>query len=124
MSNHKRFLPNDSYNNYITANNSKIVIKNNITNLTCLQTDDQIKKLFQKYKPLDDTVTVILKQCVEYENKAMYYGEWSTTTNQRHGRGIQIWIDGSRYEGYWKNDRANVKGKLIHADGDIYEGIK
>lgn len=44
-------------------------------------------------------------------------------TNQRHGRGIQVWMDGSKYEGYWKRDKANVRGKLIHADGDIYEGI-
>ena len=42
--------------------------------------------------------------------------------NQKHGRGIQTWIDGSIYEGYWMNDKANVLGKLIHADGDIYEG--
>ena len=25
MNNHKRFMPNDSYNNYTTANNAKIV---------------------------------------------------------------------------------------------------
>jgi hypothetical protein len=67
-------------------------------------------------------VAVSLRECVEYENKAIYYGEWSTESNQRHGRGIQIWVDGSRYEGYWKKDKANVRGKLIHADGDIYEG--
>lgn len=74
--------------------------------------------------PLADGVSVKLKQSVEYENKAVYYGEWSMDTNQRHGRGIQIWIDGSRYEGYWRRDKANIKGKLIHADGDIYEGNK
>jgi hypothetical protein len=65
---------------------------------------------------------VTLRPCVEYENKAIYYGEWSTETNQRHGRGIQVWMDGSRYEGYWKRDKANVMGKLDHADGDVYEG--
>ena len=40
----------------------------------------------------------------------------------RDGRGIQIWLDGSRYEGYWKNNKANGYGRLIHADGDVYEG--
>jgi len=24
--------------------------------------------------------------------------------------------------GYWRNDKANGKGRLIHADGDVYEG--
>jgi hypothetical protein len=26
------------------------------------------------------------------------------------------------YEGYWRNDKANGKGRLIHSDGDVYEG--
>lgn len=33
-----------------------------------------------------------------------------------------MWADGSRYEGYWKQDKANGRGRLIHADGDVYEG--
>jgi hypothetical protein len=40
----------------------------------------------------------------------------------RHGAGKQYWTDGSFYEGYWKNNMANGKGRLIHADGDVYEG--
>ena len=40
----------------------------------------------------------------------------------RDGYGHQLWPDGSRYEGAWKNDKANGNGKLIHADGDVYEG--
>ena len=43
-------------------------------------------------------------------------------TDTRQGRGIQIWLDGSRYEGYWVNNKANGRGRLIHADGDVYEG--
>jgi hypothetical protein len=43
--------------------------------------------------------------------------------NTRDGMGIQIWPDGSKYEGYWKADKANGRGRLIHADGDVYEGI-
>ena len=40
----------------------------------------------------------------------------------RDGYGVQTWPDSSRYEGEWVEDKANGKGKLIHADGDIYEG--
>jgi len=40
----------------------------------------------------------------------------------RHGRGTQQWQDGSYYEGYWRNNCANGKGRLIHADNDVYEG--
>lgn len=40
----------------------------------------------------------------------------------RQGKGVQIWPDGSMYEGWWKDNKANGKGRLIHADGDIYDG--
>ena len=56
------------------------------------------------------------------ENGARYEGEWNKATGEREGKGIQVWADGSMYEGYWKNSKANGKGRLIHADGDVYEG--
>ena len=40
----------------------------------------------------------------------------------RNGRGKQVWDDHSLYEGYWIDDKANGRGRLIHADGDVYEG--
>ena len=41
---------------------------------------------------------------------------------KRHGTGMQIWEGGAKYEGQWSNDKANGKGRLIHADGDVYDG--
>ena len=105
----RNYMPNDSYMKFKTISDNKI-------------SDEQIKELFMNFPPLDDGIPVRLKQTTEYENKAVYYGERSLSSNQRHGRGIQIWVDGSKFEGYWKNDKANIKGKLTHADGDIYEG--
>lgn len=58
---------------------------------------------------------------VEMENGAIFIGEWNKS-KERHGKGCQIWNDGSKYEGYWQHDKANGKGRLIHADGDVYEG--
>ena len=40
----------------------------------------------------------------------------------RHGPGVQVWPDGAKYEGEWKFNKANGKGKFWHADGDVYEG--
>ena len=42
--------------------------------------------------------------------------------NERNGRGVQQWKDGSVYEGYWRNNLAYGFGRLIHADGDVYVG--
>ena len=37
-----------------------------------------------------------------------------------HGAGIQVWPDGSLYEGYFAGGCINGYGRLIHADGDMY----
>ena len=58
---------------------------------------------------------------MQLDNEAIYQGYW-TAEGTRHGYGIQVWRDGSKYEGQWKRDMANGKGRLIHADGDVYEG--
>ena len=57
----------------------------------------------------------------ELDNGAVYLGQWNKD-GLREGRGTQIWQDGSKYVGYWKDDQANRKGRLVHADGDVYEG--
>ena len=54
-------------------------------------------------------------------NGALYKGEWSKE-GLRHGKGKQIWDDGSVYEGSWINDHVEGWGRLVHADGDVYEG--
>jgi len=33
-----------------------------------------------------------------------------------------LWPDGSKYEGMWKNGKANGRGRMTHANGDVYEG--
>ena len=86
-------------------------------------TKEEYEELINKYPPIGDNVKVEIRNPQEnIIEKFIYYGEWDIKNNVRHGRGIQIWPDGAKYEGYWQNDMANIKGKLIHADGDIYEG--
>lgn len=70
-----------------------------------------------KDQPVRETRGTIL-----LNNEAKYTGQWNPTNNTRDGYGVQVWTDGSKYEGYWRNDQANGKGRLIHADGDVYEG--
>ena len=35
---------------------------------------------------------------------------------------MHIWPDKAKYEGFWKDDKANGKGTFYHIDGDIFEG--
>ena len=44
-------------------------------------------------------------------------------SEERCGRGVLIESNGSRYDGYWKEDKKNGKGRLFSAtDGKLYEG--
>jgi len=43
-------------------------------------------------------------------------------SNLKDGKGVQIWPDGSLYEGYWKFGQPNGYGRMFHADGDVYIG--
>ena len=42
------------------------------------------------------------------DNGAVYEGE--VVDGKREGYGVCSWKDGSKYEGEWKNDKANGKG--------------
>ena len=55
-------------------------------------------------------------------NKELYYGEYDIFKKSKEGRGILVTQEGSKYWGYFKNDKKNIKGKLKHYEGDIYEG--
>ena len=40
----------------------------------------------------------------------------------KDGRGVQIYENGARYDGGWKNDKNHGFGRLINALGDVYLG--
>ena len=83
---------------------------------------NELEELFQKYPPLDDGIEVEVRSPAEFSNNVIYFGEWDKNNDLRHGRGIQVWADGAKFSGCWKNGKACGKGILQHSDGDIYEG--
>ena len=97
-------------------------IKTSSFTQSCKIQPQEILSLLNTLPPLQDKAQVELHLPIKYESQAEYWGETKKSTKIRHGRGIQVWIDGTKYEGYWLNDKANKTGKLIHSDGDIYEG--
>ncbi len=54
------------------------------------------------------------------EKQEIYKGQWRK--GKRHGRGEQIWPDGSIYQGYWEDDMRNGRGRYVNKKGDVYEG--
>lgn len=95
--------------------------------LVTLSQDDQIdiEKVITESEALvdsDDDVLVENRPAIIMENMAQYEGQWKVGTNVRHGKGIQIWMDGSIYEGWWRKDKTHGHGRVIHANGDVYIG--
>ena len=115
-------IENQTNQNSFINNNNYDSDENIYTQLEEEQiTESDINYLFNNYIPLKDGEEVQIKPLTQIENGALYYGEWDSKGN-KHGRGIQLWPDGSKYSGYWINNKANKRGKLIHRDGDVYEG--
>ena len=42
------------------------------------------------------------------------YGQWSD--DNKHGQGVLKYVDGSLYEGEWRNGKRHKKGKFIDVD--------
>jgi hypothetical protein len=91
----------------------------NYSNEKMSETEKKLGMFIYPDMPKDE-VRVVRKNAVKMKNGAIYIGEWNAK-NERHGKGQQMWPDGSKYEGYWKFDKANGRGRLIHDNGEVYE---
>jgi hypothetical protein len=52
----------------------------------------------------------------------IYKGEWNTKKSEKDGRGVYVYPDGTKYEGYIHEDILNGFGRFTHRLGDVYEG--
>ena len=51
-----------------------------------------------------------------------YEGTVDKTTKLKHGFGTQVWQDGAKYVGEWKDGKAEGNGTFFHSNGDVFEG--
>ena len=56
------------------------------------------------------------------ENESKYEGEWDRKRNCIDGRGVQIWNDGTRYEGMWVDGKQHGYGRIVYPEGESYVG--
>jgi len=93
--------------------------------------EEQGPYVYEYFQP--DGIKRILSDLIIMENGDKYYGFLyyqipfiilyrNAETKERDGKGVMIWLDGSRYDGYWNSDKTHGKGRLIHANGDVYTG--
>ena len=58
----------------------------------------------------------------EVEDGSIYHGQLTLETGEREGYGVQVWKNGSQYDGYYLANKAHGKGKFVFANGDVYNG--
>jgi hypothetical protein len=58
---------------------------------------------------LHNGVSIVKRGPIILGNDAVFIDEWSVLDGLRHGRGKQMWPDGSVYEGYLANDKTKAK---------------
>lgn len=55
------------------------------------------------------------------EEGTIYKGDWNIQ-GKKHGHGILVTREGSKYEGFWKNDQLEGLGRFIEIRGNYYDG--
>ena len=71
--------------------------------------------------PASPLTDIIKRSHIELEDGSIYLGGWNSS-NERQGRGCQVWKDGRIYEGVWQGDRPCGYGRQVDANGDMYIG--
>jgi hypothetical protein len=89
--------------------------------------DSHLERLLKHMKPFKYNDDLDLHKDNRYHGPLYVLAENSVYVGQmnsdvREGKGIQFFQDGSYYEGYFVNDSANRKGRLIFCDGDMFIG--
>ena len=100
----------------VNQTRERLSFKNSNTSISSnLQSKNSYSKLTEiSHKPTQQNV-------VNFENGCTYEGDWDPQL-KRHGFGVYMWNDGSKYTGYWSDNSACGFGKLEHANGEVYEG--
>ena len=88
----------NNYNVNVTSQSQLVETNTFHPSSSNLITREELENLLNEYPPLNDDINVIINGLIQYENNnSIYYGEWDSENNLRHGRGIQLWSEGSKY---------------------------
>eukprot|EP00826_Nyctotherus_ovalis_P015577 TRINITY_DN14440_c0_g1_i13.p1 TRINITY_DN14440_c0_g1~~TRINITY_DN14440_c0_g1_i13.p1 ORF type:complete len:198 (-),score=18.32 TRINITY_DN14440_c0_g1_i13:174-767(-) len=101
------------------------IYKSNIYHIVKLQAFYRahlVRKRLCNLKPSSELVKsspMKTKHTIKYNDGSLFEGQ--VLDNKRHGYGKQTWPNGTKYTGYWENDKMSGKGKLEYENGDVYD---
>ena len=114
----RRFLKRKKDHGTHKPNQSSVRLKAHRMTLSNIIINDQGNSWFYEEQILNDLEKRFVKN---YRiGNVVYTGEM--VRDVIHGKGMQIWDDGAKYDGAWINNKACGYGTFYHSDGDIYQG--
>ncbi len=86
---------------------------------------EDVAEIYKQIGPYKSTKYLAEKEVTTFygpyqKGNYVYYG--GMKNGKREGACMQIWSEGSFYEGIFKEDIREIDGRLIHSDGDYYFG--
>jgi hypothetical protein len=78
---------------------------------------------FNKEPDIRQFLTAFERDPIRLKDGSIYHGQWNEK-GQKHGYGVLVRFDGSKYEGFFMNDVINGRGRYIDCQGGFhYEGM-
>lgn len=67
--------------------------------------------------------TLELRKSCNCPDGCIYHGYWNKASNKKEGWGLQIFQNGSKYEGFWLNNKFHGEGRMIYENASYYSGF-
>lgn len=83
-----------------------------------LETENHLPA-FNKEPELRQFQLCFQRQPLQLKDGSIYFGQWNSN-GQKHGYGILVRNDGSKYEGFFFNDAIQGRGRYIEPQGNFY----
>ena len=80
-----------------------------------------MEEFCEQPRPEDDSMELKQYNSLITRSGDLYSGQCSLN-GKRHGLGKCIFVKGSLYEGFWKDDKPHGRGRLITPDLTVIEG--
>ncbi len=71
---------------------------------------------------IDEHPNTFTRDPIQFYDNTIYHGSWNYS-GKKEGYGVYVKPDGSKFSGFWKNDKINGRGRYVDTNGNYYDGM-
>jgi hypothetical protein len=135
QTNVRQYSAKQKFNRLLKEKNQKEFEENTTSVGSEISEEEMDRKISEKVKEIEQTISpfeptkeeliqfkdTFVKGPILFEDGSIYKGSWYSM-NIRKGFGVFINPQGYKYEGFWKNEKLNGRGRFIDDKANYYEG--